>query len=75
MSYIHNHQIVEGNLKAEKDTEDFCGPNMWRMYLRCKEGRWLSISQWMSVQNIQQYFNTKLPVYREISSTKYQLES
>lgn len=74
MSAIHNHQIVEGNLKADKDTGDFGGPNMWQLCVKDKNGMWQSI-QWMGVSRIQQFFNTKLPVYKEISSTKYQLES
>lgn len=75
MSNIYNHQIFEGNLKAERDATGFCGPNMWQLYLRDNEGRWTPVSQWMSVPNIQRFFNTKFPVYKEISSTKYQLES
>ncbi len=74
MSDIHNHQIVEGNLRADKDTGDFGGPNMWSLQVKDKNGRWESV-QWMNVYRIQQFFNTKLPVYREISSTKYQLVS
>lgn len=74
MSNIYKHQIIEGNLRADKDTSDFGGPNMWRLYIKDKNGRWEDV-QWMGVYNIQRFFNTKLPVYKEISSTKYQLES
>lgn len=74
MSAIHNHQIVEGNLKADKDTGDFGGPNMWQLCVKDNRGMWQSV-QWMGVHSIQRFFSTKLPVYKEISSTKYQLES
>ena len=73
MSNIQHYQVIEGNLKAEKDTSDFGGPNMWRLYVMNKQGRWESI-QWMSVYGIQEFFRAKLPVYQEINSTKYQLE-
>ncbi len=31
-------EIVEGNLKAIKDTSDFGGPNMWDLYIKTVHG-------------------------------------
>jgi hypothetical protein len=74
MSKINYCEIVEGNLKAEKDTGDFGGPNMWRLHVKNISGLWESV-QWMNVYRIQKLFKSELPVYREVSSTKkYQLE-
>jgi len=74
MSKIEYCEIVEGNLKAEKDTNDFGGPNMWRLHIKNRDGRWESV-QWMDVYRMQKLFRSELPVYREVSSTKkYQLE-
>ncbi len=74
MSRIEYCEIVENNLKAAKDTGDFGGPNMWRLYVKNIRGLWESV-QWMDVYRIQKLFTGKLPVYREVSSTKkYQLE-
>lgn len=73
MSKIEYCMIVEGNLKAEKDTGDFGGPNMWQFYVKNQRGLWEHI-QWMDVYRTQKLFKATLPVYREISSTKYQLE-
>lgn len=70
---IQNYEIIEGNLKAEKDTGDFGGPNQWRLYVKTNQGRWESV-QWMNIYSIQRFFNTKLPVYEEVSSSKYRLE-
>lgn len=70
MSRIQDYEVIEGILKAERDTTDFCGPNMWKLYLRDNEGDWTSVSQWMSVPNIQRFFNTKLPVYKEETTKK-----
>jgi len=74
MNSIQNYEVIEGGLKAEKDTGDFGGPNMWRLYVMTKSGRWESI-QWMDVYRIQELFRATLPVYKKISSTKYQIES
>lgn len=73
MSKIEYCEVVEGNIKAVKDTGDFGGPNMWRLHVKTNNG-WFESVQWMGVHNIQRFFTTKLPVYKEISSTKYQLE-
>ena len=66
--------ITEGNLSAAKDTDDFGGPNKWRLHIKTTEGFWESV-QWMDVYNIQQFFKTKLPVYKEETKkkTKYEL--
>jgi hypothetical protein len=73
MSKIKYCEIVDGNLKAEKDTGDFGGPNMWHLCVKNKDGRWESI-QWMGVYRIQKFFSDKLPVYKENSTPNYQLE-
>lgn len=73
MSNIPYQEVIEGNLRADKDTDNFGGPNMWRLYVKDKNGRWDDV-QWMNVHSIQRFFSAKLPVYQEISSTKYQLE-
>jgi hypothetical protein len=71
---IQYFEIIEGNLKAEKDTGDFGGPNMWKLFVKTTKGRWKNI-QWMGVYSIQELFNAKLPVYEEQtqSETKYKL--
>lgn len=56
--------IVEGNLCAIKDTSDFGGPNMWNFYVRTTSGQWEDV-QWMEVNMIQSFFNSKLSRYRE----------
>ena len=71
---IQNYEIIEGNLKAEKDTGDFGGPNQWRLYVKTNQGQWESV-QWMNVYSTQRFFNTKLPVYVEVSSSKSRLEN
>lgn len=73
MSKIEYYEVIQGNLKAEKCTDDFGGPNMWRLHVKRTDGFFESV-QWMGVHSIQRFFTTKLPVYKEISSTKYQLE-
>jgi len=73
MSRIEYCEIVENNLKAAKDTGDFGGPNMWRLYVKNIRGLWESV-QWMDVYRIQKLFTGKIPVYEEKSSAKYQLE-
>lgn len=73
MSKIKYCEIIENNLKAEKDTGDFGGPNMWRLHVKNRDG-WFENVQWMDVYRIQKFFTTKLPVYKEVSSTKYELE-
>ena len=55
-------EIVEGNLKAIKDTSDFGGPNMWDLYIKNVYGYYEKI-QWMGVQRIQELFTTKFPVF------------
>jgi hypothetical protein len=70
---IKSHQVTEGNLRAEKSTSDFGGPNKWHLHIKNVNGYWVSV-QWMSVGNIQPLFKEKLPVYEEVkSSKKYKL--
>lgn len=73
MKNIPYQEITEGNLQAVKDTGDFGGPNKWRLLIMDKNGRW-ELIQWMEVYRIQQFFNTKLPVYEEVGSIKYELK-
>jgi len=70
---IKAHSIEEGNLGAVKSSNDFGGPNMWEFKVKNKDGWWEDV-QWMDVNKIQQFFKTKLPVYREQpKQTKYEL--
>jgi hypothetical protein len=70
---IKADRITEGNLAAVKNSSDFGGPNMWDLYVKDKHGYWTNI-QWMDVSRIQQFFKTKLPVYKEqTKQTKYEL--
>ena len=62
---IKKFSIEENNLAAVKCTNDFGGPNMWNLYIKNVNGFWEQV-QWMNVQNIQQFFNTTLPVYNEV---------
>lgn len=73
MKDIPYQEITEGNIRAVKDTELFGGPNMWRLHIKTNNG-WFEDVQWMNVHSIQRFFTTKLPVYQEVSSIKYQLE-
>jgi hypothetical protein len=79
MNYEYTHKtgikyesITEGNLMATKDTDDFGGPNMWRLHIKSASGFWEYV-QWMDVRNIQVFFNTKLPVYKEAKKKIYEL--
>ena len=73
MSGIKYQEIIEGNLKATKDTSDFGGPNQWNLCVKDVRGYWDSV-QWMNVHHIQDFFKTKLPVYKEQKKeVKYEL--
>ena len=73
MSGIKYHEIIEGNLKATKDTSDFGGPNQWNLCVKDVNGYWESV-QWMGVGRIQDFFKTKLPRYKEQKKeVKYEL--
>ena len=63
-SYIKDmKEAVEGNLKAVYYTGGGLNtPNMWTLYIRTTRGGWESI-QWMSVDRIQELFQTKLPKF------------
>jgi hypothetical protein len=46
---------------------------MWDLKVKNKDGWWEDV-QWMDVNRIQQFFKTKLPVYKEqAKQTKYEL--
>lgn len=65
--------IEEGNLAVIKCSDDFGGPNQWTLYIKDVNGRWEDI-QWGHASKFQQFFKTKLPVYKEQSKqTKYEL--
>lgn len=64
MTKIKNEQIIEGDLMVEKDTSDFGGLNMWRLYIKTIDGYWEKV-QWMDVYKAQMFFKTKLTVYKE----------
>jgi hypothetical protein len=71
---IEYQEVIEGNLKAVKDTSDFGGPNMWKLHVRKNNGYYGSV-QWMDVRCIQEFFDTKLPVYKEVEKqVNYELE-
>ena len=65
--------IEEGNLAVIKDSDDFGGPNQWQLYIKNINGYWEDV-QWGHVNKFQQFFQTKLPVYKEQpKQTKYEL--
>jgi hypothetical protein len=68
---IKPFEVVEGNLQAVKDTSDWSDENMWQLYIKSTRGYYERI-QWMSVYNIQDLFNTKLPKYEDKSSRSNQ---
>jgi len=71
---IKHYEVVEGNLKAVKDTSDFGGPNMWHLHVKETGGFWSNSIQWMNVYTIQKLFTKSLPVYREkTAQSKYEL--
>jgi hypothetical protein len=71
---IKHYEVVEGNLKAVKDTSDFGGPNQWRLHVKETGGFWSDSIQWMHVYTIQKLFTKSLPVYREeTAQSKYEL--
>ena len=61
---MNNFDVVEGNLRAVKDHDDFGGKNMWNLYVKTVRGGWESV-QWLSVGRIQEFFQTKLPVIED----------
>jgi hypothetical protein len=72
-SRIEYFEVIEGNIKAEKCTGDFGGPNMWNLCVKTNNG-WYKQVQWMDVSNIQEFFKTQLPVYEGKTNSVYQLE-
>jgi hypothetical protein len=73
MNKIKDFEVIEGNIKAVKDTGDFGGPNMWNLHVKNTDGWWQSV-QWMGAYNIQRFFKTKLPIYKETEISKYELQ-
>jgi len=69
---IQPFEVIEGNLKAQKCTDAFGGPNMYRLHIKNTNGYWNYV-QFMDVNNIQDYFITKLPKYKETKSKSYEL--
>ena len=55
---MKNFEVVEGNLMAVKDLDR---ENMWYLHIKNVNGGWRSV-QWMHISNIQDLFQTKLPV-------------
>ena len=70
---IQNCTITEGNLCAQKDTSDFGGPNMWNIYGKTTSGGWERLT-WVDSYRAQEFFKTKLPVYKEVSGSKKRYE-
>jgi len=70
---IKPFEVIEGNLKAVKDTSDFGGPNMWRLHIKETNGCWSDCVQWTNLWKIQSFFKEKLPVYNDISKKNYEL--
>ena len=70
---IQPFEIIEGNLRAVKDTSNFGGPNMWRLHIKTTKGYWSDTIQWMSHYNIQELFKAQLPKYKEVSTSKFEL--
>lgn len=72
---IEYYEVIEDNLKAEKCTSDFGGPNMWRLHIKTVNDKWGRVGlwesvQWMDVHKIQQFFDAKLPVYDEVDEVR-----
>ena len=70
---IKSFEVIEENLKAVKDTDDFGGPNMWRLHIKETNGWWSDSVQWMSLWKIQSFFKEKLPVYNETNKSYYRI--
>lgn len=62
---IKPFEVIEGNLKAVKDTSTWAGPNQWHLYVKETSGYWSDSVQWMHIYSIQKLFTKSLPVYRE----------
>jgi hypothetical protein len=61
---MENLVIEEGILRAVKDQSDFGGDNMWHLFIKTTNGGYQQI-QWMGLSNIQELFQTKLPVFKK----------
>lgn len=70
---IKPFEVIEGNLQAVKDTSDWSNENMWTLYIKTTHGYYEHV-QWMSVYKIQQFFKTKLPVYKAKGNHSAQYE-
>ena len=62
---IKPFEVIEGNLKAVKDTSTWAGPNQWHLYVKETSGYWSDSVQWMHRKAIQKMFTKSLPLYRE----------
>lgn len=67
MKDIPYTKVIEGNLKAIKDTSDL---NMWELHVMNVRGGWDKV-QWMSHGNIQRLFKEELPFYTESKKVSY----
>jgi hypothetical protein len=67
---MERFETIEGNLKAVKEHELFGDPNLWNLYVLTQIGTWDQV-QLMGVHRIQKFFTTKLPVYEEVSGSKF----
>ena len=70
--YIEFHVIEEGHVRAVKSQDTFGGCNKWYLHLKDIDGYFRQI-QWMDVDNIQQFFKTKLPIYEQIGTNKFKI--
>lgn len=59
---IEPHVIDECHVRAVKCQDTFGGCNMWNLQVKNSEGYFVEV-KWMNVDNIQQFFKTKLPIY------------
>ena len=70
---IKPFEVIEGNLKAVKDTDDFAGPNMWNLHIKQTNGCWSNSVDWTDAYSIQTFFKASLPRYKQTNKTKYEL--
>ena len=61
---IKSESVIEGDIKAVKDLDDWSGPNKWNLHVKDAKGYFRSV-QWMHIGNIQPFFNTQLTRYEE----------
>lgn len=66
---IDPFEVIEGNLKAVKCTDDFGGCNMWTLYIKTTRGHFQQVD-WTGLNRVQDFFKTKLPEYVEQYNSK-----